>query len=65
MPRNTPAATIVGRERKVMKPESDKAQHSAVCRVEPEYAVPGCDTGPLGRLRFVVGELAALVRRRG
>ena len=47
-----------------MKPENDNLRHSAR-PVEPEYAMPGCDTGPLGRLRFVVGEFVALVRRRG
>ena len=64
MPRNTPAATIVDQERKTMKPENDNVRHSAARPVEPEYAMPGCDTGPLGRLRFVVGEFVALVRRR-
>jgi len=32
------------------------------CRVE--RSVPGCDTGPAGRLRFVAGELAELWRHR-
>jgi|APThiThiocy_cv2_1041547.scaffolds.fasta_scaffold01919_23 hypothetical protein len=29
-----------------------------------ERSVPGCGTGPAGRLRFVAGELAELWRRR-
>lgn len=32
------------------------------CRLEA--GVPGCGTGPLGRLRFVISELAALWRPR-
>lgn len=34
-----------------------------VCPVGP-VDIPGCDTGPAGRVAFVVRELAGVVRRR-
>lgn len=40
------------------------ARDEASCVLPGSEQIPGCGTGPLGRLRWVVGELVGILRRR-
>lgn len=40
------------------------ARDGASCPLPGPGEIPGCGTGPLGRLRWVVRELVGILRRR-
>ncbi|MDA8185091.1 MAG: hypothetical protein M0035_11830 [Actinomycetota bacterium] len=40
------------------------ARDGGSCGLPGPEEIPGCGTGPLGRLRWVVGELVGILRRR-